>query len=351
VTTPGSAEQWRRTDAAGLAAIAVDPASCEDPRTIVVDIADAAAAKVLNTADVRSLLAARPAVAIAVLGINAPPGSGDAFDVVIRDGERARARTEVAGRTALDAVLNGISASPLASAALVLLLRGGERRDIDAGLIAESTTYSMLQAGPEFQSWRARTPVRADRSEPGEPLRLVRDGDAVSIVLQRPHVHNAVNQSMRDALARAFDVARLDDSIASVHLHGDGPSFCSGGDLNEFGSFPDPATAHRSRLARSPARGAAAIADRLTVHLHGSCLGAGIEVPAFAHRVVAQAETRLGLPEVRYGLVPGAGGTVSVPRRIGRHRTAWLGLSGQTIGASRAMEWGLVDAMIDAVVS
>ncbi len=82
------------------------------------------------------------------------------------------------------------------------------------------------------------------------------------------------------------------------------------------------------------------------VGLHGACLGAGIELPAFAGRVVAADDARLGLPELDLGLVPGAGGTVSLPARIGRHRTLRLLLMGGTISAPVALEWGLVDEVV-----
>ena len=126
-------------------------------------------------------------------------------------------------------------------------------------------------------------------------------------------------------------------------LAGAGPSFCSGGDLDEFGSFPDPATAHITRLARSSGRVLAAIAPKVVAHLHGACMGAGIELPAFAGRVVADPDTVISLPEVGLGLLPGAGGTVSLPRRIGRQRTCELALTQRRIDASTALGWGLVD--------
>src|SRR5205085_3102840 len=66
-------------------------------------------------------------------------------------------------------------------------------------------------------------------------------------------------------------------------------------------------------------------------------------LPAFAATVVAAADTRIALPEIKLGLIPGAGGTVSLPRRIGRHRAAYLALSGATIGTETAIGWGLVD--------
>ena len=78
---------------------------------------------------------------------------------------------------------------------------------------------------------------------------------------------------------------------------------------------------------------------------HGPCIGAGIEVPAFAGSVLASPGTTFRLPELRMGLIPGAGGTVSIPRRIGRWRTAYLALSGAPIGIETAQAWGLVDGL------
>jgi enoyl-CoA hydratase/carnithine racemase len=91
----------------------------------------------------------------------------------------------------------------------------------------------------------------------------------------------------------------------------------------------------------------AAVADRVTAHLHGACVGSGIELPAFAGLVVAAPSTRISLPEVRLGLVPGAGGTVSITRRMGRHRTARLALTGEVLDAATARRWGLVDVLDD----
>ena len=87
----------------------------------------------------------------------------------------------------------------------------------------------------------------------------------------------------------------------------------------------------------------------MTAHLHGASIGAGIEISAFAGRVVADPETMISLPEVRMGLIPGAGGTVSLPRRIGRHRTAFLALTGAPLDAETARAWGLVDDAVRPV--
>jgi enoyl-CoA hydratase/carnithine racemase len=150
---------------------------------------------------------------------------------------------------------------------------------------------------------------------------------------------------MRDQLVEALLLACADPTIEQVVLDGAGPSFCSGGDLAEFGTRPDPATAHLVRLSRSPARLLAELAPRLEVRLHGACIGAGIEMAAFAGRVVGRPDTAILLPEVALGLIPGAGGTVSLPRRIGRHRTAELALSTTPMDAATALRWRLIDAI------
>jgi enoyl-CoA hydratase/carnithine racemase len=235
-----------------------------------------------------------------------------------------------------------IKEHPLASAALVFLLRGADRRSVMDGLVAESTTYSMLQAAPEFAAWLRSRPAPGQRDR-GPSVRIERGGTTLRVTLSRPHVHNAFSASMRDELLDALAVAAADPSIESVVLDGDGPSFCSGGDLDEFGTAPDPATAHLVRLARSAGAALDGVADRLTARIHGACFGAGIELPAFASRVVASPDTVIALPEVGMGLIPGAGGTVSLPRRIGRRRTAYLALSGVRLDAATALSWGLVD--------
>jgi enoyl-CoA hydratase/carnithine racemase len=174
-------------------------------------------------------------------------------------------------------------------------------------------------------------------------------GDLARVVVAREGRHNALDaatlQRLLDALGALIPVI-ADEPSVRVELRGAGPSFSSGGDLSEFGTFTDPADAHVVRLTRSIGRHLAAMADRVTAYLHGWCLGAGIELPAFVHHVVAEpATTRIGLPELALGLIPGAGGTVSVTRRVGRQRTMLLALTGDHLDAHTALEWGLVDGL------
>ena len=143
----------------------------------------------------------------------------------------------------------------------------------------------MLQAGPEFDALAARTGLRRRRPDRASGPRRTR-GDCLTITLNRPGRHNAVDRAMRDGLADALTLAAARRSVNAVELRGNGPSFCSGGDLDEFGSFPDPAPPTHPPDPQ-PARLGAPGADRLEVHLHGACMGAGIELPAFAGRVVA----------------------------------------------------------------
>jgi enoyl-CoA hydratase/carnithine racemase len=217
-----------------------------------------------------------------------------------------------------------------------------------SGLVTESLAYSTLQSGREFREWHARRGP-ASASSTTDPVLVDRQGDSLSIWLNRPDRHNAFSTDMRQALLDALTVARVDETIYDVTLAGKGPSFCSGGDLAEFGTFDDPATAHFARTRYSPARAldelASRLGDRLKARLHGQVLGSGLEMAAFCGRVEAHPDCELGLPELALGLIPGAGGTVSITRRIGRWRTAYLVLSGQTVTADTALAWGLVDAV------
>jgi enoyl-CoA hydratase/carnithine racemase len=247
-----------------------------------------------------------------------------------------------AGDPALGAMEENLERFPLAGAALALLLRGQPGRSVDEGLVAESAVYSVLQSGPEFAAWRAHHPVRHEPDD-GTRVRLKREGPRLILTLTRPERLNALDARMRDELVEGLAVAASDPGITVVELRGEGPAFCAGGDLDEFGSRSDPASAHVLRLQRSIGRELSHLGARTTAYVHGACVGSGIELAAFADRVVAAPDTRIALPEIGLGLVPGAGGTVSLTRRIGRLRTAWLAFSGSTIDASTAHAWGLVD--------
>jgi enoyl-CoA hydratase/carnithine racemase len=241
-------------------------------------------------------------------------------------------------------LLERTATAPRTTIALEGLLRATAQLDAEAGVVAESFAYSMLLASPEFATWRASRP-RKERTVTGDPVRLSRSGDTLDVVLDRPARGNAFSADLRQALVDALRLAALDPSLSLVRLSGEGRHFSTGGDLDEFGTAPDPGTAHAVRLDQSAGLAVHRIRDRVVAHLHGRCIGAGIEVPAFAGRVVAAPGTTFQLPELDLGLVPGAGGTVSIPARIGRWRTAYLVLSGIELDVVTAQDWGLVDAV------
>jgi enoyl-CoA hydratase/carnithine racemase len=248
---------------------------------------------------------------------------------------------------ALDGLAERIARWPIAATVCDDVLRAVDvAAPASVGLLMESLAYSTLQSGPEFARWLAERGPATVPDIP-EPVQADRDGDVLRVRFNRPRRHNAFSTDARAALLDALEVARLDPSVTEVALTGNGESFCSGGDLAEFGSLTDPATAHASRTRHSPALVLDEITTRLgqacRAEVHGQVLGSGLEMAAFCGHVTCRPGATLGLPELVLGLIPGAGGTVSITRRIGRWRTAYLVLSGKTINPATALDWGLVD--------
>jgi enoyl-CoA hydratase/carnithine racemase len=247
----------------------------------------------------------------------------------------------------VEALIRQITRAPRAAAATVQLLRSLDGLPIHRALQLESMCYGMLQASSEHAEWlAARAPARQPAAE--GHVRVERHGAILEILIDRPQAHNAIDRRLRDQLFDAFTVAALDPELKSVRLRSVGPTFSVGGDLDEFGTTRDPSMAHLIRSRTLPALALAQRADIFDVHIQGACVGAGLEIAAFAARVTASPNAWLQLPELSMGLVPGAGGCVSVPRRIGRQRAALLMLSGRRINADTALRWGLIDAIGDS---
>ncbi len=243
-------------------------------------------------------------------------------------------------------LLAGVRRSPVAASVFVQLLRATETLPVPDALAMESLAYATLQGGAEFRRWLEGRPLPPlPPREEGPAVLLARQGEELRLRLNRPARRNSMSVEMRDALVEALQLVLADDSIHRVHLDGAGKCFSTGGELDEFGTAPDPATAHAVRSLTVPGRLLSACAARVEARLHGACIGSGIEFPAFAGRVVAAPDAWFQLPELQFGLIPGAGGCVSIPRRIGRQRTAWMVLGGKRIDAATARAWGLVDAI------
>jgi enoyl-CoA hydratase/carnithine racemase len=249
----------------------------------------------------------------------------------------------------LDAAVARIQAAvaerPVAAAVCAQLLRMTLSLPFDQALALESLAYSMLLASDEFRSWRAAKPPDGSRSFDEPRVALTEDGGELSIRMVRARARNAVDAAMRDALYEAFEFTAADPDRRPVVLSGAGSCFSVGGDLTEFGQFGDPGRAHLLRVLRLPARLIWRVRERVTARVHRFCIGAGVEMPAAAGRLVAAPNTVFRLPEVSMGLIPGAGGTATIPRRIGRRRTCFMAISGLDIDAMTALDWGLADAV------
>jgi enoyl-CoA hydratase/carnithine racemase len=252
------------------------------------------------------------------------------------------------GRVRLDAVIADlqacVAAQPAAAAVAAQVLRATLQIPFDQALTLESLAYSMLLASKGFRDWRAGAPVRS-RSDDQPRILIGQDGSHLDIRLNRPAARNAFDARMRDELAAALAFALEHPDAPPVILSGAGPAFSAGGDLDEFGRAGDPGQAHLIRTLRSPAKLVHELGDRMTARLHGACVGAGIEVPAAAAWVTARSDAVFRLPEVSMGLIPGAGGTATLPRRIGRRRAGYMAISGANIDLQTALAWGLVDAV------
>ena len=299
-------------------------ASPELDRRVGVAMGIAAVAVDLGSdsgADIAALLTKLPVVAIGV-----GPNADSRWDITTTDPEPA---------------LAGVTATPIAAVTVTQVLRESETRSVAEGFLIESLAYATLQSGAEFDAWLGAR-VAKEEGDDAPRITIVERDDSIDVVMTRPQQHNSLDARMRDELVEAFRTIILRPATP-VRLLGQGPSFCAGGDLAEFGTVSDPATAHSLRSSANIAPWLHQIAPRTTAMVHGACIGAGVELAAFCAAVVADPETRFRLPETQMGLMPGAGGTVSIPARIGRRRTLeWL-LSGTEIDASTALEWGLVD--------
>jgi hypothetical protein len=307
-----------------------------------------------------------PAVVVVDLSCDAPPEAASPTSIVVgvdRAGEMPEVRTAdfdllltaapqpandwiAVNATELDSMLERLCAQVrgfgLPAAVLAQVLRVGEGLAAAEALLLESFAYSTLLGGRAFRDWLLQRVPRAT-PPPGTRVRCTREGEILTITLAHPSRRNAIDARMRDELVEHLALACDDPTQPAVHLRADGPDFSAGGDLAEFGLATDLVQAHAIRTLRSPARLLKSLAARGTAFLHGACVGAGIEIPAAAGHVIAAPGTRFWLPELGMGLMPGAGGTVTIARRIGRGRTLLWALTGRQIDARTALEWGLVD--------
>ncbi|MGB3391386.1 MAG: 3-hydroxyacyl-CoA dehydrogenase NAD-binding domain-containing protein [Pseudaminobacter sp.] len=174
-----------------------------------------------------------------------------------------------------------------------------------------------------------------------EAVTVTREGEIAIVTIDNPPV-NALSFHVREPLQGAIATLRDDDTVAAIVLACAGRTFVAGADITEFGK-PLRQPELRDIIATLET------VDKPTVAaIHGTALGGGLELALGCHFRVADAKARLGLPEVKLGLLPGGGGTVRLPHLVGAEKALKLIVSGVPIPASEALSSGLADAVFDA---
>ena len=169
---------------------------------------------------------------------------------------------------------------------------------------------------------------------------IAREGSVAIVTVDNPPV-NALSQALRQALVDAVAELDADATVKAVVLICAGRTFIAGADVSEFGKPPQPPHLPDVVAAIESAK------KPWVAAIHGSALGGGLEVALGCAYRVAVPSASLGLPEVKLGIIPGAGGTVRLPRLIGPAAAVDLVTSGSPAGAKKAEAFGLIDAIID----
>lgn len=169
-------------------------------------------------------------------------------------------------------------------------------------------------------------------------LKVSRDGDVAIVTIDNPPV-NALSFHVREPLMQALAGLRDDPSVAAIVIACAGRTFVAGADITEFGKPVQPPE------LRAIVATLETIAKPTIAAIHGTALGGGLELALGCHFRVADAGAKLGLPEVKLGLLPGGGGTVRLPRLVGAVKALKMIVSGSLIGAEEAHAAGLVDAV------
>jgi len=180
----------------------------------------------------------------------------------------------------------------------------------------------------------------------GKVFYEARDGIAW-ITLNRPEVHNAIDLEMRDALWAYLDAAEADEEVGVLVFTGAGDAaFSAGADVSEFGTAPSYADARRARLERDLWGRILHFAKPTVAAIHGYALGAGCELSLLCDFRIAAENAQIGLPEVKLGYIPTAGGTQTLQRSIGRGLALDMLLSTEPVDAQTALDYGLVHRVV-----
>ena len=174
-----------------------------------------------------------------------------------------------------------------------------------------------------------------------------KQGNIALLTLNRPHALNAFSVQMRDDLYEILSAIKADDEVRVVLFKGAGDkAFCAGADLKEFLTAPSVVKARRIRAVRDLWRLFLSLPQPLIAILHGYVLGSGLEIALYCDLRIAASNVIFGLPEVELGILPGAGGTQTLPRILGLSGSLDMLLTGRRLGSEEALSMGLVNRVV-----
>ena len=181
-----------------------------------------------------------------------------------------------------------------------------------------------------------------------ETLSLSRpDPHILLVTLDRPEAANAMNTQMGRDLMDLFEGFQLAlDDLRCIVMTGRGKAFCAGGDLKERRGMTDEAWQAQHAVFERMLRAILACPLPVIAAVNGAALGGGCELAAAADFVYAATNARFALTEVTLGIMPGAGGTQTLPRAVGMRRAKEIILTGEPFGADEAERWGLVNKVV-----
>lgn len=178
------------------------------------------------------------------------------------------------------------------------------------------------------------------------PVLYEKDGPVGIVSLNRPQVLNAYNLAMRDALFEALQAVRDDPEVGAVVLRGNGPAFCTGGDVSEFGTAPSPVVAREVRWRRDVWGLLRSLPKPAIAAVHGYVVGGGFEMALLCDICVAADDATFSYPETALAMIPGVAGTQSTPRLLGIGRALDLVLTGRGLTARAAAQMGVVARVV-----
>ncbi len=177
-----------------------------------------------------------------------------------------------------------------------------------------------------------------------ETIRVETEGPIATLVLSRPERRNALNNTMRREIVEALQAVEKDDSLRALIITGDGDAFCAGADIEELQSRTVleatwPLIVVQDHIER--------LSKPVVAAINGFALGGGCEIALACTLRACSSNARIGLPEVRLGVLPGGGGTQRLPRVVGLGWALHMALTAEFMDADTAFRIGLVTKLTE----